>query len=158
MDIQESPGLPRRFESTHAPLSHSRRLMGKLGPVVGIPGRSVNRIRDQLTVCDPVAAQLVRHDLPGLATVLIWQSLKKTPCCPAVSSCLKKHIDHCAVLIHRTPEIVLPPANLHEDLINEEGIATALRLSPESPGVLGSKVDAPQTNGLVADGDAALGQ
>ena len=69
MDIEESLGLTRRFESTHAPLSHSRRLMRKLCLVVGVPGCVVNRFRDQLLLCDPVAPQLVRHDLPGPATV-----------------------------------------------------------------------------------------
>ena len=54
MDIQESLGLLRRFESTHAPLSHPGWLMGRFGTVIGIPGRVVDRIRDQLSVCNTV--------------------------------------------------------------------------------------------------------
>jgi hypothetical protein len=53
---------------------------------------------------------------------------------------------------------VLLAPDPHEDFINEEGISVALMFSPESPGVLGSEFDAPETDRLVADGNAALGQ
>jgi hypothetical protein len=158
IDTQGALGLPHCFESTHAPLSHPRRLMGKLCSIVGIPGCVVNRIRDQLSMCDPIAAQPVRHDLPGLATVFLQQSLEKTPCCPAVSSRLQKHIDHLSILVHRSPQIVLLAVDLHEDFINEEGIPIALMFSPESPGVLGTEFDLPESNEFVGDRDPSLGQ
>ena len=53
---------------------------------------------------------------------------------------------------------MLLTVDLHEDFVNEEGIAVASVLTLQSPCVLGTELDAPQTNGLIADGDAALGQ
>ena len=35
--------------------------MGKLGSIVGIPGCVVNRIRNQLSMRDTIASQLIRH-------------------------------------------------------------------------------------------------
>jgi hypothetical protein len=69
MDIQESLCLPRRLESTHAPLSHPGWLMRKLCSVVGIPGCDVNRVRGELSVCDRVAPQLIRHYFPWLTAM-----------------------------------------------------------------------------------------
>jgi hypothetical protein len=76
----------------------------------------------------------------------------------AVSSRLQKHIDHFTILVDRTPEIVLPTPDLHEDLIDKEGISVALMYSPESPDVLGSKLDAPEPNGFVGDRAPSRGQ
>ena len=118
----------------------------------------MNKVRDQLSMCDPIAAQLVRHDLPGLTTMFLQQSLEKTPCCPAVSSRLQKHIDHFTVLIDRPPQIVLLAADLHKDFINEENISVALMFSPESPGVLGTEFDLPESNVFVGDRDPSFGQ
>jgi hypothetical protein len=50
----------------------------------------------------------------------------KTPCCPAVSSRLQKHIDHFTILIYCTPEVVLFAPDLHKDFIYGEGVAVAL--------------------------------
>ena len=158
MSTREALSLMQWLEATHAPLSHPGWLMGELRSIVGIPGCVVNRIRDQLSMCDPIAAQPVGHDLPGLATVFLQQSLEKTPCCPAVSSRLQKHIDHLTILVHRFPQIVLLAVDLHEDFINEEGVPIALMFSPESPGVLGTEFDLPESNEFVGDRDPSLGQ
>ena len=43
--------------------------MRLLSAVVLILFGTVDRLRHQLSVSHPIAAQLVRHDLPGLATM-----------------------------------------------------------------------------------------
>ena len=45
-----------------------------------------------------------------------------------------------------------------QSLINEEGIAEASVFSLEPPGVLGTELDAPRTDRLIANQDAARGQ
>jgi hypothetical protein len=80
------------------------------------------------------------------------------PCGIPVSARLQKHINHFSVLVDRTPQIVLLTPDLHEDFINEESVALAWMFSPESPGVPGSKLDAPKSDRLIADGYPALGQ
>ena len=60
---QEPLSLPHTFKSTHNPLSHSRWLMGKFCPVVSILTGIMNGIRDEVSMCDPIASQLVRYYL-----------------------------------------------------------------------------------------------
>ena len=49
-------------------------------------------------------------------------------------------------LIDCPPVIMLLATDLHEDLINEEGIAVALVLSLQSSGIFGTEFDAPEPN------------
>jgi hypothetical protein len=132
--------------------------MRNFSPVVGILACIVNHIGDEVSMCDPIASELVRHDLFWLKAMCLQQSLEKMPCCIPVSARLQKHINHFTALVDRTPQIVLLAPNLHEDFINEKSVAVALVLSPVSPGIPGAKLDAPKTNRLMADGDPSLGQ
>ena len=59
--IQEPLGLLHRFKAAHAPLSNARWLMGKFGAVISISQRVMNRFRNQFSMRDTVASQLVRH-------------------------------------------------------------------------------------------------
>jgi len=45
-------------------------------------------------------------------------------------------------LVNCTPEAVLLSLNLYEYLVDNEGIAVALMLSPQFPGIFGSEFDA----------------
>ena len=47
--------------------------------------------------------------------------------------------------------------NFHENLIEEEGITVTLMPAAKSLGVRRAELDTPQSNGLVADRDSALG-
>ena len=69
MGSNESLRLPHRLESPHPSLSYPGRLMRLLSPIILILLRAVDRLRHQFPVGDTIAAQLVRDDLPGLATV-----------------------------------------------------------------------------------------
>ena len=48
--------------------------------------------------------------------------------------------------------------DLHEDFIDEEGVAIASMLSFQSAGIDGSEFDAPEADCFSADDDAALGK
>lgn len=69
MDGGESLCLSYRFESTYAPLSHSRWLMGKFYTIIGILPSVMEGVRNQLTVRNTIAAQFVRDDLPRLGVM-----------------------------------------------------------------------------------------
>ena len=59
MYCQEPLSLPHTFKSTHDPLSNSRRLMGKFCPAISILTCIGNRIRHEVSMCGPIASQLV---------------------------------------------------------------------------------------------------
>jgi hypothetical protein len=114
-------GLPQRFESTHAPLSYSRRLMGKFRPVIPKLACVVNRIQEKLAVSNTVAPQFIGHQSPWLTAMHFQQTLKEPLGCVPVSTRLQQHVDHFTVLIDRSPHIVLPTPDLHKDFIYVEG-------------------------------------
>ena len=58
-----------------------------------------------------------------------------------VSARLQKHIKNFTVLVDRTPQIVLLAPDIHEDFINEEGIAIALVVALQPFGISGGKFD-----------------
>ncbi|MFK7831502.1 MAG: hypothetical protein AB8B57_17135 [Congregibacter sp.] len=73
--------------------------MRLLSPIVLILFGAVDRDLNQLPMCY-AAAKLVRHDLPGLLTILI----------------------------KRPPEVMLLAIDFYEDLVNAEGITVAFAL------------------------------
>ncbi len=58
---QEPLSLPHTFKSTHDPFSNSRRLMGKFSAVVSILRCVMNRVRDQISMGDAIASQLISY-------------------------------------------------------------------------------------------------
>ena len=56
------------------------------------------------------------------------------------------------------PQIVLLAIDLDEDLIEVEGVTITTVRSFQSLRIENSKLDAPETNSLVADGDTSLSQ
>jgi len=77
--------------------------MGKLCPVVGILGSIVNGLRNELSVRNPIASQLVRHNLSRFTVVMFQQSLEETLSSLSVTVCLQKDIDHLATLVDSPP-------------------------------------------------------
>ena len=53
---------------------------------------------------------------------------------------------------------MLLAVDLHENLINEKGIAVTLMLSFQSPCIFGAKLDTPEADRLLADRDAAVSE
>jgi hypothetical protein len=61
-------------------------------------------------------------------------------------------------LIYGPPEIVLLAIYFYEDFIYIEGIAVSPVLSLQSPGINGTELDAPQSDGLSTDGNASFSE
>ncbi len=103
MDTQEFAGLFCRLESPHPALPQPGVFVRLLYPIVGILGRIVTGLGDQLTMCDAVTPLSVCHDSPGFTAMASQQPLEKSLCSGAISAALKKHVHGVAVLIDRAP-------------------------------------------------------
>ena len=76
----------------------------------------------------------------------------------AVSAVLHQNVQHNAVLIHRSPQIVQHAPDADEHLIEMPSVSW-LRPSPaQLPGEVGTELQAPVPNALMGHHDAALGQ
>ena len=80
--------------------------MRLLCPVILILLRTVNRLGYQLTMSDTIASQLIGHDLSRFMTMASQKPLEEALCSRTISTGLKIHIHHIAILIHCSPQIV----------------------------------------------------
>ncbi len=103
-----------------------------------------------------VASQFVCHDAPGLATTTPHKPFEKALCGSAVSAGLQIDIDHFSILIHSAPQVLLFTIDLHEDLIEVEGIAVTKVSLLESTRVFSTELETPKSNRLVANNDASF--
>jgi len=69
MGAQESLSLADRLKLPHPPLPDPRRLVRLLCPIIFILLSAVDRLRDQFTMGNSVASQLIRHDLSELPSM-----------------------------------------------------------------------------------------
>ena len=132
-----------RFELTHAPLPHSRRLVGQLTSIVGVLRCVVNRFWDKFSMSHVVASQFIRYDLSRFTSMFPQQPLKEPLCSLTITSLLKKYVHHFTILINRSPQVMLLTMDLHKNFIDEEGVAVSLMLSSQTLGVLRPELIAP---------------
>ena len=132
--------------------------MRLLDSVVGILVIHMNGFRDHLPAGYSIATQFVSHNLPGFATVTTQQSLEEPLGRRTISASLKVYIHDIPALIGSPPQIMLLAIDLHEDFIDVECVAVALVSALQSTGVIGPKLDAPESDGLMADCDTTFGQ
>jgi len=69
---------------------------------------------------------------------------------------LEIDINHCAVLICRSPQVVLFAIDPNEYFIDEEGLTVTTVLSLQPPGIFRAKFDTPKTNRLMTSGNPSL--
>ena len=69
MCAQESLCLPGRLELSHPSLPYSSHLMRLFGSIILVLLSAVDRIGNQLTMCDSITTQFVGNDLPRLAAM-----------------------------------------------------------------------------------------
>jgi hypothetical protein len=118
----------------------------------------MNSVWHHLPVSNWITTQFIRHDLPGLASMRPQQSPEEPLCSRPIPASLQKYINDLTILIN-CPSQRLPLAiDLDENLVDVKGVALALMLLFQAPGLFGSKVDAPEPDGLVANDDATFSQ
>ncbi len=106
MGGRESLCMARRLEPLHLPLSSSRGLVRHLSPVVQVPALPVLNARQDLALGGAVAAQLVGHDDPEHRLQGPQQHAEEALGRSGISPALHEDVEHVAVLVDRTPEIV----------------------------------------------------
>jgi hypothetical protein len=121
----ESPGchkllrMPRRLEALHATLSLSGRLMGVLCAVVQVPALPMDYSRQNDFPGGPIAAKFVGDDHAGRPAGGAQQLAKEAHSGKSIALRLDQDVNHGAVLVHRTPEIMLYTIDLQEHFIQE---------------------------------------
>jgi hypothetical protein len=75
-----------------------------------------------------------------------------------VASVLDQHVEHHPGLIHSTPEPMLHPGNLDDDLIKMPFVAGAGQPPPDLIGELLAEFERPLPHGFIADHDATCCQ
>ena len=99
----------RRFEPAHLTLPLPGRLVRDFGPVVRVPVRAVDHGRHHGAAGRGVAAEFVGDQSPR-DTALSFQQLAEEPGGgPLIAPRLYKDVDHVSVLVHGTPQVLLPP-------------------------------------------------
>ena len=87
--------------------------MRLFSPIILILCSAMNHIRHQLPVSDSIAAQFVRHDLSGLATMTPQQPPEEALSGSTLPVGLQEHIDHLAILIDGSPKTMLLAIDLN---------------------------------------------
>ena len=119
---------------------------------------TVDHGRHHGTVRRRVAAQLV-CDQPARLAALAFQQLPEEPCGrPPIAPRLHENVEDVAVLVHGTPQILLLPLDLHEELVQIPGVALAAPAAAQPPCVVEPERPAPQPDRLIRHGDTPFGK
>ncbi len=100
-----------------------------------------------------VAPQLVGDQAPGLASLTFQELAEEALGRTSIATRLDEDVDHVAVLVHGTPELLPLPPDGHQELVQVPGVAQEPWSPPERPGILGTELPTPLPDALVGDGD-----
>jgi hypothetical protein len=135
-----------------------RRLVRVLRPVVQAFVLAVLDTGHHLPLGGPVARELVGDHDPRRPALPLQQLAQQALRRPLVAPTLDQHVEHHPGLIHSTPEPVLNPADLDDDLSKVPLVSGAGQPPPDPVGELLAELERPLPNGLMADHDAACRQ
>jgi len=109
----------------------------------------------QVAMCNAVAPQLIGHDHPRH----ILQTFKELPeeafGGSGIAPVLNEDVEHNAILIHGTPEIVLHALDPDEDLVQMPFVAGLRPAAAQTVGEALAELLAPPPYRLIGDHDAA---
>ena len=123
--------------------------MGSFGAIVRVAGRVVGDRRHDVVMSDTVAAQLVGDETTRFLPLAPQESPKESARRAPVPTRLDENVDHVAVLIHRTPEIVAPTVDRHEHFVEEPGVSESPLSALQAPRVVRAELLAPLPHRLV---------
>ncbi len=140
---QESLRLSRGFEPSHSSLPLSGRLVRDFCPIVRVSAGLMDNGRHDRSLRGGIAPQLVGDQPSGLASLAFQQLTEETFSGTPITTRLDEDVNHVAVLVDSTPEIVLLALDGYEELIQVPRITQAT-LSPLEPtSILGTELPAP---------------
>jgi len=76
-------------------------------------------------VCDSITTQFVGNDLPRRAAIVSYKASEETFCRGSITLCLQVDINHLAILVNSTPQVMLLNVDLNENCIDLERVAKA---------------------------------
>ncbi len=109
--------MPGRLEAAHLTLSLSARLMGDLGSVVGVLPRVVPDGGHGGPMRCAIAPQFVGHEQHRLCPLALQELTEEALCGTAITPRLDEEVDHIAVLVDGTPEILPLALDRNEELL-----------------------------------------
>src|SRR3954468_21229294 len=116
-------GLLRRLEALHLAFSAPRWPVRVFRSVVQISTGPVLYLRQDLAARSPIAAQAIGDDALRLVLEPREQALEEALGGGGIPAVLDQDVEHDAVLVHRTPEIVQLAVDLQKHLIQVPGVA-----------------------------------
>jgi len=114
--------------------------------------------REQTALSDAVASQLVSHDHSRHVVQSRQQPSEEALGSIGIAPVLNKDVEHDAVLIHRTPEIVLRALDPDEHLVEVPLVPGPRPAAAQAVGKALTEFPAPAPHGLIGDDNAPLRQ
>ena len=146
------------FEPAHLALPLPGRLVGDFCPIVRVLVRAVDHGRHHGAASRWVTAQLV-GDQSSRDTALPFQQLpEESDGRPPIAPRLDEDVNDIAVLVHGPPQILLPPVDLDEELVQMPRVAHAAPAAPQPASVVEPERPTPLPNRLIRHGDPAFGE
>ena len=132
--------------------------MRVLGSVIQISALLMLDAREQLSLSDTIAPQLIGHDHPRFILQTLQQPFEEALRCLGIAPGLNKDIEHNSMLIDGPPEIMLDALDTDEDLIHVPLVAGSWPTPAQSVGKTRCKFLAPAPHRLVGDRNTAFRQ
>ena len=105
-----------------------------------------------------VTLQLVRDQAKRNLFLPLQELAKEALRCTTVASRLDEDVDHVAVLIHGTPQILPVTVDRDEDFVQEPCISESTFSSFQTPCIVEPELRAPPADCLVGHGDSSFGE
>src|SRR5215469_16343573 len=122
---EEALCVARRLEALHLPLSSPGGSMRIFGSIIQVPAGPMPDVRKYRSVSDSIAAQTVRDEAPRLVFQPVQQALEETLGSGPVPPLLHQEVQHDAMLIHRSQQIVQHAPDADEHLVEVPGVLQA---------------------------------
>ena len=112
-------------------LTTARGLMRDFGPVVGIARHVMDDGRHDDTMRGVVAAEAIGDDATWYPAMPFQERAKESRSSVAIPAGLEQDVDDVTVLIHRTPQILTPAVDRHEQLVQMPRVADGPSVTAE---------------------------
>jgi len=132
--------------------------MRVLRPIVQISALSMLDAGKQLTLSDAISPQLVGHDHPRYIVQDLHKPLEKALRGVGIAPGLNEDVEHDAILIDGTPQIVLHALGANEDFVHVPLVPKPRTVATQAVGKTRGEFLAPPPHRLVGNDNAAGSQ
>ena len=147
-------GVPWRLKPLHASLPLARRVVGIFRAVIQRAALAMFHPGQDLALRGAIALQFIRDDHPRHVGQPFEQLAEEFLRGLLVPATLDQNVQHVAVLIHGTPQVMPCPMDSEKHLVQVPLVARPRTPAPELIGIGLSKFPAPLPDRFVGDDDA----